>query len=100
MMKSDIRRKHIPERTCIACRRKRSKSELIRIVRTPGGDVKIDAQAKESGRGAYICRLRSCWEDSFKKKRIEHMLRVNVTSDEYDDLLELATKLFCNGEKI
>jgi predicted RNA-binding protein YlxR (DUF448 family) len=54
--------KHIPQRTCIACRTVRNKRELIRIVRTTGQRVEADSTGKQSGRGAYLCRQRECWE--------------------------------------
>ena len=53
---------HSPQRTCIACRTVRAKRELVRIVRTPEGNVQADPTGKKSGRGAYLCRQRACWE--------------------------------------
>nr|WP_290667040.1 YlxR family protein [Ardenticatena sp.] len=55
-------KKHIPIRTCIACRTSRPKRELVRIVRTPEGELVLDADQKARGRGAYLCRRRACWE--------------------------------------
>lgn len=57
-----MRRKHIPLRTCLACQQKRSKRDLIRIVRTPEGLTEIDPRGKRAGRGAYLCPNRRCWE--------------------------------------
>jgi predicted RNA-binding protein YlxR (DUF448 family) len=54
--------KHIPQRTCIACRTVRNKRELVRIVRTPENHVEADPTGKKAGRGAYVCRQRECWE--------------------------------------
>ena len=54
--------KHVPLRTCIACRRQRPKRELIRIVRTPEGTTEIDPRGKRAGRGSYLCPNRRCWE--------------------------------------
>lgn len=54
--------KHIPQRTCIACRTVRAKRELIRIVRTTANRVEADPTGKKAGRGAYLCRQRECWE--------------------------------------
>ncbi len=54
--------KHIPQRTCIACRAVRAKRELVRIVRTPEQRVLADATGKRAGRGAYLCRTRDCWD--------------------------------------
>jgi predicted RNA-binding protein YlxR (DUF448 family) len=54
--------KHIPQRTCIACRTVRAKRELIRIVRTTTDRVEADPTGKKAGRGAYLCRQRECWD--------------------------------------
>jgi predicted RNA-binding protein YlxR (DUF448 family) len=64
--------RHIPLRTCIACGESRPKRELIRIVRTPDGHVVLDPTGKQSGRGAYLCAKRSCWEPALRKGKLEH----------------------------
>jgi|YNPMSStandDraft_1061717.scaffolds.fasta_scaffold56970_2 predicted RNA-binding protein YlxR (DUF448 family) len=56
--------KHIPLRTCVACRAVRAKRELIRIVRTPDGRICVDSTGKMNGRGAYLCRNRRCWQSA------------------------------------
>ncbi|PWH17328.1 MAG: DUF448 domain-containing protein [Ardenticatenia bacterium] len=56
--------KHIPLRTCVACRAVRAKRELIRIVRTPEGRICVDSTGKMNGRGAYLCRKRRCWQSA------------------------------------
>ena len=60
-----MRRKHIPQRTCVGCREVLPKRSLIRIVRTPTG-IQVDSTGKLAGRGAYIHDQRSCWEHSLK----------------------------------
>ena len=60
-----IRRKHVPQRTCIGCREVLPKRTLIRIVRTQDG-IKIDPTGKLSGRGAYLHEKHSCWERAIK----------------------------------
>jgi predicted RNA-binding protein YlxR (DUF448 family) len=47
----------VPVRTCIGCKCKKPKKEMIRIIKTPDGKIEIDRTGKKSGRGAYICRL-------------------------------------------
>ena len=74
--------RHVPERTCIACKEVRPKRELIRVVRTPDGHVVLDPTGKKSGRGAYICARRSCWELALKKGRLEHELGVELSADD------------------
>lgn len=72
------RRKHIPQRTCIACRMVRPKRELIRIVHTPEGQVVIDERGKRNGRGAYLCAQAVCWDAALLKKRLGAALRTTL----------------------
>src|SRR4051812_47294561 len=74
------RPKHIPQRTCIACRTVESKRGLVRVVRTPAGTVEIDPTGKKSGRGAYVCRSRSCWEKALKGKALETALKTTLSA--------------------
>lgn len=76
------KQRHIPQRTCIACREVRPKRELIRVVRTPAGHVELDATGKKSGRGAYICAKRSCWEPALRKGLIEHELETTLLPED------------------
>lgn len=78
------RQKHVPLRTCVACRETKSKRELLRVVRTPEPDthVLIDATGKKSGRGAYICARLSCWEIALKKKRLEQEFEVTLSEED------------------
>lgn len=78
----------IAQRTCVACRQIRAKRELVRLVRTPGGDIEIDNTGKKPGRGAYICPTRGCWEEALKGKRLEHALRSNLTHDNREQLIK------------
>jgi len=56
-----VRRKHVPQRTCVGCRQVLPKRALVRLVRTPDG-IQVDPTGKQAGRGAYLHNLRSCWE--------------------------------------
>jgi predicted RNA-binding protein YlxR (DUF448 family) len=76
------RPKHVPQRTCVACHQVKPKRELLRIVRTPQGRVEIDPGGKKSGRGAYLCANRSCWQAGLKKKRLEHELEVTLLEED------------------
>ncbi len=69
--KSQPRQKHIPQRTCVACKQTRPKRELIRVVRSPDGHITLDPTSKKSGRGAYVCARRSCWDIALKKGKLE-----------------------------
>lgn len=49
-----------PVRSCIVCRSKRSKGDLLRLVKAMGGGVAVDEDGTAPGRGAYVCREESC----------------------------------------
>lgn len=86
MMASKRPKRHIPERTCVACRVKRPKRELLRVVRTPEGTVVVDETGKANGRGAYLCRQRSCWERALSRHILDHALRCTLTKEDLDIL--------------
>lgn len=72
------RRKHVPRRTCVACRAVRAKRELVRVVRTPEGAAVIDERGKVNGRGAYLCAQRTCWLDALSRHRLDQALRMSL----------------------
>lgn len=77
------RPKHVPQRTCIACRLKHDKRQLTRIVRTPDGSVVVDPTGKLNGRGAYVCQQLTCWDKITENARLlNKMLMTEVTEAE------------------
>ena len=76
--------KKIPERQCLGCNEHRPKKEMLRVVRTPDGEIVLDFVGKVSGRGAYICRNISCFKKARKSKRIDRSLDVTVPDAVYD----------------
>jgi len=76
----------IPQRSCVACGRTRPKRELIRIVRTPSGEVKVDLTGKVSGRGAYVDPDRACAERAVREGRLQHALEVPVPAEILDEV--------------
>ena len=92
------RPRHVPQRTCAACRQVRPKRELLRIVRTPQGHVELDATGKKPGRGTYLCARRSCWDLALKKGRLEHEFELTLapedraTLEAYADTLPVETE--------
>ena len=56
----------------------RPKRELMRVVRTPDGSVEVDPSGKRSGRGAYLCQQKSCWEKALKRHSLDHALKVTL----------------------
>ncbi len=74
--------RHVPQRTCIACKQVRPKRELIRVVRTPEGHVEVDGTGKKSGRGAYLCARRSCWEPALKRGKLEQEFELTLLPED------------------
>jgi predicted RNA-binding protein YlxR (DUF448 family) len=75
------KQRKIPQRTCIGCRTVRPKRELVRVVRTPEGEVLVDVTGKRSGRGAYVCPDENCVEQAFKKRQLERALDVAISPE-------------------
>jgi len=88
---SSVSAKHVPQRTCIVCRQVRGKRELVRIVYTDR--LEVDISGKKSGRGAYLCHQRSCWESALAKGRLEHALRAKMTGADRQTIEDYARTL-------
>ena len=96
MGKRPQRRKHVPQRMCVACRTARPKRELVRVVRlvSPSDDdtVMVDETGKRNGRGAYVCRQQTCWEIALTRHQLERALKVDITAETAAKLREYAAK--------
>jgi predicted RNA-binding protein YlxR (DUF448 family) len=86
----DIKR-HIPQRTCVACRRTMPKRELNRVVRTTDGNVRFDPSGRMPGRGAYICP--ECLKDGLKTRALEHTLKTTLTRSDVEQLERFAAEM-------
>ena len=75
--------KKIPQRQCMGCRERMEKRELIRVVRTPDGQVSLDFGGKVSGRGAYICPKADCLKKAQKSKALDRSLEVTIPEEVY-----------------
>ena len=80
-MAAELKKKKIPERRCIGCGERRPKPELIRIVRSPEGEVSVDLTGKKSGRGAYICRSQQCLTRAVKKGQLARNLECPIPDE-------------------
>jgi uncharacterized protein len=76
-----MKAKKVPQRTCIGCKSVKPKKELIRVVRTPEGEVVVDPTGKKSGRGAYTCPTIECLELAFKKSILDNALETTITNE-------------------
>jgi predicted RNA-binding protein YlxR (DUF448 family) len=72
----------------VACRQKKAKRDLIRLVRTSEGNIEIDVTGKKEGRGAYLCPTQECWEAALKGNQLEHNLRSSLTRDNREQLIK------------
>ncbi len=95
MMRTSTRRlvKHIPQRTCVACRKVKAKRELVRLVRVSDGSVELDTSGKKAGRGTYLCWSQECWEAGLKVGQLERVLRTTLTRDNREQLVSYGKDL-------
>ena len=80
--------KKVPVRRCVGCGEHFPKGELVRVLRTPEGEVVLDLAGKKSGRGAYICKKAACLKKARKSKRIESSLECTIPETVYDRMEE------------
>lgn len=80
-----------PIRRCTGCGEHFPKKELIRVLRTPEGEIVLDLVGKKSGRGAYICKSADCLKKARRKQRLETALECAIPSEVYDRLEEELT---------
>ncbi len=78
--------KKIPQRQCMGCRERKAKREMIRVVRSPEGDVSLDFGGKMNGRGAYICPDPECLKKAIRSKSLDRSLEVSIPEEVYDRL--------------
>ena len=83
-----VAQKTSPQRSCCGCRVKLDKSELIRVVRRPEGEIVLDRTGRANGRGAYICPSVDCLKLARKKRALERGLRGQVPDEVYTALEE------------
>lgn len=84
-----MKEKKIPLRTCIVSKEKLPKMELLRIVRTPEGEVAIDLKGKLNGRGAYIKKDSNVILKAKKNKALERHLEVTIKDEFYDEIINI-----------
>lgn len=76
--------KKIPMRMCIGCGENKPKKELIRIVKSPDGEISLDTTGKKSGRGAYICQNQACFQQAMKAHRLEKNFSCKISAEIYE----------------
>ena len=81
-----MKTKKIPMRMCLGCGEMKPKRELIRVVKSKGGDISLDLTGKKSGRGAYICKSVECFEKARKARKFERSFSCMISEDIYNSM--------------
>ena len=80
--------KKIPMRQCLGCREMKPKKELIRVVKSPEGEISLDFKVKANGRGAYVCPNAACLKKAVKAKALERAFSCQIPQEVYEALDE------------
>ena len=75
-----------PMRQCLGCREQKAKKDLIRVVRSPEGEISLDFRGKASGRGAYVCPNPACLKKAIRAKALERALQTAIPEEIYAQL--------------
>ena len=78
--------KKVPMRMCTACREMKPKRDLIRVVKTAEGEIKLDTTGRLNGRGAYICKDRECFLKARKTNALARAFETRVSDEIYNQL--------------
>lgn len=81
-----------PQRTCLGCRQVKDKSQLIRFVRSPDGEILVDLKGRLPGRGTYLCNSRACIEAAVGRKQFDRTFRQTCQPVTADQLVEGVAK--------
>lgn len=76
-----MKEKKIPMRMCLGCREMKPKKELLRVVRSPEGEVSLDPTGRKSGRGAYVCKSADCLQRAIKQRQIERAFECTLSEE-------------------
>jgi predicted RNA-binding protein YlxR (DUF448 family) len=87
-----VRHKHIPQRSCIACKQKKDKRKLNRLVFTNDEGLVLDFSGKLDGRGAYLCDDPVCWNLAIKSKLLDRSLQIDISETEKNTLEKYFSK--------
>ena len=84
-----IKQKKTPKRLCSGCQTFQDKKAMVRIVRTPTGEVIVDPSGKAPGRGGYVCKNADCIQQARSGKGLERALKCSVPGTFYDSLVKI-----------
>ena len=83
-----MQQKKVPLRKCVGCGEMKPKKELVRIVRSPEGEISVDLTGKKNGRGTYICNSPACLTKAQKERRLERAFASAIAPEVYEALLK------------
>jgi predicted RNA-binding protein YlxR (DUF448 family) len=83
-----MQQRKVPLRQCGGCGEQKPKGELVRIVRSPEGEIFFDPTGKKNGRGSYICNNKKCFEKAVKAKRFERAFEAKIPDQVVKQILE------------
>lgn len=81
-----MQQRKIPLRRCTGCNESKPKKELVRVVRSPEGEISLDLVGKKPGRGAYLCPSVQCLQKARKAKRMERALETQIPPEVYESI--------------
>ena len=81
-----MQQRKIPLRLCLGCNESKPKKELVRVVRSPEGEISLDLVGKKPGRGAYLCPSAQCLAKARKAKRLERALDTQIPPEVYESI--------------
>ena len=84
--KQSIAVKRQPIRRCVGCSEHFPKNQLIRVLRTPEGEIVLDTTGKKSGRGAYLCKKEACFKKARKTGILHRQLNCEIGEEIYEEL--------------
>lgn len=90
--------KKIPMRQCLGCREHKPKKELIRVVRSPDGEVALDFKGKLPGRGAYVCPQSDCLARARKSRALERAFETALPPEVYEALEQQMEEVPTDGQ--
>ena len=83
-----LKPRKIPQRQCLGCREMKNKKDLIRVVRSPEGEISLDFKGKKPGRGAYVCPQEDCLKRARKSRALERAFSAQIPPEVYEQLEE------------
>ncbi len=87
-MRTMARVKKVPLRMCTGCGEMKPKKELVRVVKSPQGEISLDMTGRKPGRGAYVCPDPACLKSARKARRLEKAFSCPIPAEVYDRMEE------------